>query len=140
VDAKGHVTRAGVEQPPSLAPCVVFFGARNRDHDFLYREEWAGLQQCGAVTIVHAAFSRDQESKQYVQHLIVEQAEQLCHVLISQRGMCFLAGNAQKMPRDVRSTLVSIFQQHECAGSAEQAQALLAEMDTKRRFQMETWA
>lgn len=58
----------------------LFFGCRNADSDFLYREEWEQLQQAG-VLMLHTACSRDQPQKIYVTHLIRQQAAPVWQLL-----------------------------------------------------------
>ena len=56
---------------------VLFFGCRRRDSDYLYEWEWRERRLCvegaapSCVAAVIAAFSRDQEEKEYVTHKIL---------------------------------------------------------------------
>eukprot|EP00466_Bigelowiella_natans_P018081 jgi/Bigna1/138516/aug1.45_g13224 len=113
----------------------VFFGNRYRKKDFLYEKEWN--QMCGAhnrdddgdddgnksqkkeveveeeeeqrtISGFYAAFSRDTEKKVYVQHKLAEQKEIIWEVLGKRQGHFMLAGNAQKMPNDVRNQVREI--------------------------------
>lgn len=59
----------------------LFFGCRNAEGDFLYRQEWQQLQQAGRLAGLHTAFSRDQPQKVYVTHLIRQQAELVWQLL-----------------------------------------------------------
>ena len=43
----------------ALADCVLFFGCRNSDKDFFFREEWQPLVKNGSLQLF-TAFSRDQ--------------------------------------------------------------------------------
>jgi len=55
---------AGVE----LGPAHLFFGCRNRKHDYIYEAELADLKAQGGYTHLHTAFSREGDKKVYVQH------------------------------------------------------------------------
>merc|ERR1712055_451312 len=53
------------ENGKTVGPTVLFFGCRNKDQDYIYREELEAWEQDGLLTL-HTAFSRDQAEKRYV--------------------------------------------------------------------------
>ncbi|WP_430974570.1 diflavin oxidoreductase [Sunxiuqinia rutila] len=55
----------------------LFFGEKNSDRDFLYREDWERWKANGVLSRITLAFSRDQEKKVYVQHRLREQAKEV---------------------------------------------------------------
>lgn len=70
---------------------MLFFGARNRDADFFYQnefEEYHREEKCMLFT----AFSRDQDKKIYVQHRIKENAKEVWRVLGEKKGVVLLSG------------------------------------------------
>ena len=69
------------------APILVLFGNRNRAKDFLYEEEWKELQEDGSVQDVLTAFSRDQDEKIYVTHVMKRNTELIWDFL--ERGAAF---------------------------------------------------
>jgi len=144
----------------------VFFGNRYRKKDFLYEKEWN--QMCGAhnrdddgdddgnksqkkeveveeeeeqrtISGFYAAFSRDTEKKVYVQHKLAEQKEIIWEVLGKRQGHFMLAGNAQKMPNDVRNQVREIVR---VMGkmTEKEAKLFMLRLDSKRRYVQETWA
>ncbi|KAI1505382.1 riboflavin synthase domain-like protein [Biscogniauxia marginata] len=84
---------------PECGDTVLFFGGRNRDADYYFKEEWEemGLQ-------VFTAFSRDQREKIYVQDRIREQAALVCS-LLDKGAVVYLCGSSGKMPEAVRQAL-----------------------------------
>ncbi len=49
---------------------VLFFGCRNSNEDYIYREELEGYLADGTLNALYTAFSREQAEKVYVQHRI----------------------------------------------------------------------
>lgn len=107
---------------------VLFFGCRNETGDFHCGHELRGMQDDGLLTL-HTAFSRDQQDKCYVQHVIGQQKALLRALLVEQKGVFLLAGNSKNMPQAVREAV------QEAVG-----QPHLDEMIKTGRYQEETWA
>ncbi|KAI0387795.1 riboflavin synthase domain-like protein [Hypomontagnella monticulosa] len=81
------------------AEAVLFFGGRNREADFYFKNEWNQLR-----VKVFTAFSRDQREKIYVQDRIREQALLVCEYIKRGAVIC-ICGSAGKMPEAVRTAL-----------------------------------
>jgi hypothetical protein len=64
-----------------LGPAVLFFGCRNRAHDYIYEAELAAAVDAGALSKLHVAFSRASAQKDYVQHHMAAQAAELWGLL-----------------------------------------------------------
>ena len=83
---------------------VLIFGDKRREEDFLYREELETQLASGVLSRLLTAFSRDGDSKYYVQHAITDRAEQLADLL--QRGAhIYLCGNRQHLESAVQTAL-----------------------------------
>eukprot|EP00053_Salpingoeca_punica_P017154 m.164227 g.164227 ORF g.164227 m.164227 type:complete len:343 (-) comp17130_c0_seq2:233-1261(-) len=117
---------------------VLFFGNRNRAADFLFGEEMQRYADAGSLTLF-TAFSRDQEQKVYVQHVMREQQALLWELIGRRKAVVLLAGNAKRMPIDVENALAFVFE-HQGGMSAVDARAYLAAMTKEGRFQTETWS
>lgn len=128
-------------QERSTAPSsrnILFFGCRNRDKDFLCKEEWESAVNKGYLEL-YTAFSRDQEEKVYVHHVMSDKGALLWKLLEEEKAWFFIAGNAKQMPDDVKSALHYIIQQHGHMLSAE-ADSYIHRLEQTRRFQAETWS
>ncbi|RZF48149.1 hypothetical protein LSTR_LSTR009838 [Laodelphax striatellus] len=116
----------------------LFFGCRNREKDFHFREELEMMGSSNKLSL-YTAFSRDQPEKIYVQHVISAQGEALWKYLSNEDSYIFVAGNSNNMPEAVRDAFKSIYCQ--CGGySSDQAEELFCKMEMSGRYQTETWA
>lgn len=85
----------------------LFFGDQHFTTDFLYQTEWQRFIRQGALSRMNTAFSRDGQSKLYVQHRMKQHASELFRWL--EKGAHFyVCGDARKMARDVKQTLIGI--------------------------------
>lgn len=78
----------------------LFFGNPRRDSDFLYREELEDLATRRILTRMDLAFSRDQTSKVYVQHRMLDAAQELWRWLAN-GAYLYVCGDAKRMAGDV---------------------------------------
>jgi sulfite reductase (NADPH) flavoprotein alpha-component len=85
----------------------LFFGEQHRATDFLYEQDLVRFHKNGTLHRLDLAFSRDQQEKVYVQHLMKEQAAELWSWL--QNGAYFyVCGDAHRMAKDVHRALTEI--------------------------------
>ncbi|KAF9171711.1 NADPH-dependent diflavin oxidoreductase 1 [Mortierella sp. AD011] len=117
---------------------VLFFGCRKHEMDYHYREEWEGMERNGQLK-VFTAFSRDQENKVYVQHLIEQQAPLIWELLHEKRGTILLSGSSNRMPTDVTRALQRVISS-QGQMSIEQASEYLNKVEKEGRFQQECWS
>lgn len=88
----------------------LFFGERQKEHDFYYEDFLDSLIQ-EEVLILDTAFSRDQEKKVYVQHRIEEKASHLWE-WIENGAKIYLCGDAKKMACDVEKSFLQLISFH----------------------------
>lgn len=74
-----------------MGDTILYFGCRKSDEDFLYREELEEYVKNGLLTL-HTAFSREQEHKVYVTHLLEKNKDELWHVIGEQNGHVYVCG------------------------------------------------
>ena len=115
----------------------LFFGNPRRCCDFLFEEELTGYCRDGLLTRLDLAFSRDQESKVYVQHRMLEQATELWS-WIEDGAHFYLCGDAQRMARDVEAGLSYIIAK-EGRMEAAPAKAFLAKLAREGRYQKDIY-
>ena len=85
----------------------LFFGNQRRDVDFLYREELEDFAQKRLLSRMDLAFSREQTSKVYVQHRMLEAAQELWR-WVANGAYLYVCGDAKRMAGDVDLALQQI--------------------------------
>ena len=129
------------KSPPHQSPPakdLLFFGCRNAEADFFFKEEWDALDRSGAPIDVFTAFSRDQRKKVYVQDVLREQSGRVYDAVARHNGIIFICGSSGKMPQAVREALIEGFQEHG-EFSREEAEAYLVGLEKGGRYRQETW-
>lgn len=87
----------------------LFFGDQKFTSDFLYQTEIQNWAQTGVLSKVNLAFSRDQKSKIYVQHRMLENADELWQ-WIDGGAHIYICGARNPMSTDVENTLLQIIE------------------------------
>ncbi|KXZ55264.1 hypothetical protein GPECTOR_3g401 [Gonium pectorale] len=120
-----------------LGPAHLFFGCRSRHHDYIYQEELEGFVASGVLSNLHIAFSRDQSSKDYVQHHVERQAAALWP-LIEAGAHLYVCGDAKHMAKDVHKAFIALIQASKGV-SGTQAEAVIKELTDGGRYQRDVW-
>ena len=107
--------------------------------DFYFKDEWSKLCDGHENFQLLTAFSRDQEDKVYVQH-VVKDHQDLVGDMVSNGGAFFyIAGNAKQMPDQVKEALRDSIAKVSEISEAE-ADEFMKEMVSQKGLQMETWS
>lgn len=115
----------------------LFFGDQRRATDYLYEETLEAWRADGHLARLDLAFSRDQAEKIYVQHRMLEAANELWSWL--QNGAHFyVCGDASRMAKDVNAALHTIAQ---TAGglSEDAAKSFIAQLKSEQRYQRDVY-
>ncbi|WP_193246481.1 assimilatory sulfite reductase (NADPH) flavoprotein subunit [Vibrio navarrensis] len=115
----------------------LFFGDRTFTQDFLYQVEWQKYLKSGILTRLDVAFSRDQHEKVYVQHRVLEQAEQVWQWL-QDGAYVYICGDATRMAKDVHEALIVVAQQ-QGGLTREKAEEYLNELRKAKRYQRDVY-
>ena len=110
----------------------LFFGDQHAATDFLYEEQIEEWMQSGLLSRFDTAFSRDQEKKIYVQHRMLEQAEEL-YQWLEAGAYIYVCGDASRMAKDVD---IALHQVVESVASipAEEAAAYVEALKKDKRY------
>ena len=114
-----------------LGPSILYFGCKEREHDYIYKDEISEFKDQGLLTTIHSAFSREQENKVYVQDLLKINSKETKELLMNQNAHVYICG-AIDMGKSVESVLESII--------GENGKDYLTEMKDNKRFAKELWA
>jgi sulfite reductase (NADPH) flavoprotein alpha-component len=113
------------------------FGDQRIASDYLYQEQFEGMQKSGLLTKLQTAFSRDQATKIYVQDRLREESDELFAWL--ERGAHFyVCGDASRMAKDVEQVLLESIAKG-LNGSPEQAAEYLKKMKADQRYQRDVY-
>ncbi|KAF1847337.1 sulfite reductase flavo protein alpha-component [Cucurbitaria berberidis CBS 394.84] len=133
-EARGDAAASDAAQVKDL----LFFGCRNAEADYFFKDEWAALKKEHVPLDVFAAFSRDQRQKVYVQDLIRQESSLIYDALSKKNGIIYICGSSGKMPQAIREALIEGFQEHGSL-SRDEAEQYLAGMEKGGRYRQETW-
>ncbi len=89
----------------------LFFGNQHFEYDFLYKDELENFLDCGALSKLDLAFSRDSAQKVYVQDRMLEHGAELWSWL-QEGAQIYICGDAKRMAGDVNRALQSIAGTH----------------------------
>ncbi|KAG2220304.1 hypothetical protein INT45_009937 [Circinella minor] len=122
-----------------VGPTLLFFGCRNSEQDYLYKEEWPGLfETLGEESRMITAFSRETDKKVYVQHRLQENGKEVWE-LLQKNGTIFVCGDAKNMARDVNQTFVNFA--IEFGGlTEEKAHDYVKNLRNSGRYQEDVWS
>lgn len=120
----------------ATGPMWLFFGNPYKATDGCYEDELAPLVESGSLRM-SVAWSRDQDHKIYVQHLMDAAGTEIWQWL--ERGAAvYMCGDANRMARDVEQTLLAIIAR-EGGRSPEAAVEYLTALKTQRRYQKDVY-
>ena len=87
-----------------IGAILLYLGSRHQREEYLYGEEWEAYLAAGVVTLVGAAFSRDQPQKIYIQDRMRQTMKDIQKAYIQEGGSFYLCGPTWPVP-DVTAVL-----------------------------------
>ncbi|CAK7901038.1 NADPH--cytochrome P450 reductase [[Candida] anglica] len=123
----------------NVGKTLLFYGCRNSNEDFLYKEEWPTYaSKLGSKFELVTAFSRETPGKKvYVQHKLLERAEEI-NALLEKGAFIYVCGDASKMARDVQQTLTKIISKERNI-TEERGAELIRGFKVQNRYQEDVW-
>jgi sulfite reductase (NADPH) flavoprotein alpha-component len=115
----------------------LFFGEQHFTTDFLYQTEWQNYYSTGALTKISLAFSRDQEEKLYVQHKLLQQAQEVFE-WIKGGAYIYVCGNKEKMSVNVEKALLQIIAEQGKLSETD-AHKFLEDLEVEGRYEKDVY-
>lgn len=120
-----------------LGKAMLFFGCRDPEQDYLYREELEAAAKDGIIEL-HTAFSRSGPERVYVQDVIRKQGGDVWQ-MIEEGAIIYICGDGSAMEPDVKRTLLSLYAEEKDT-SLEAAEAWIDDMIKAGRYVLDVWA
>ncbi|EWC45357.1 NADPH--cytochrome P450 reductase [Drechslerella stenobrocha 248] len=118
---------------------LLFFGCRNSEEDFLYKDEWPEFaEKLGDSFKLITAFSREGPKKVYVQHRLQENADEVDE-LLKAGAYIYVCGDAAHMARDVNATFSRIISEKRGLTEA-QGEESVKRMRSSNKYQEDVWS
>ena len=115
----------------------LIFGERNRNSDFLYKDELHNYQTNGVLSELSTAFSRDQDEKVYVNHILEAKAASIIEWL-EQGAVIYVCGGKDKLAVSVRQSILQIIRQYYRYNN-EQALEYFEHLKVNKQYQEEVY-
>lgn len=122
-----------------LGKICLFYGCRNREEDFLYKDEWPEYaQKLNENFEMNVAFSRENGTeKVYVQNKLAEKSKEISQ-LLQDGAFIYVCGDASRMARDVQAAFVNIIAKERDL-SLEKATELVRSYKVQNKYQEDIW-
>ncbi|KAK2596683.1 sulfite reductase [NADPH] flavoprotein component [Conoideocrella luteorostrata] len=91
-------------QGKEIGEILLYLGSRHQREEYLYGEEWEAYLAAGVVTLIGAAFSRDQPQKIYIQDKMRQTLAEIAKAYVQDEGSFYLCGPTWPVP-DVTKVL-----------------------------------
>jgi len=91
-------------QGKEIGAILLYLGSRHQREEYLYGEEWEAYVDAGVITLLGAAFSRDQPQKIYIQDRMRQTINDIVGAYIKNEGSFYLCGPTWPVP-DVTDVL-----------------------------------
>lgn len=118
---------------------ILYFGCRKKSEDYLYQKELEEYESTGTLSKLYVAYSRDQENKVYVTHVLKQNAAEVWRILGENNGHIYVCGDARSMARDVHHIIIDICEQE---GKMSKADAIVyvKKMESQKRYSADVWS
>jgi len=126
------------KEKKQVGKSILYFGCKKRSMDYIYEDEMKSFQKDGTLSQLHLAFSREQQKKVYVQHLLAQNAKATWKLLDKEGVYVYVCGGT-RMGQDVSEALQTICET-EGGMNAGDAKDYIKNLAANGRYVQELWA
>ena len=117
---------------------ILYFGCKKKTVDFIYHDELEAFKSNGTLTQFHIAFSREQDKKVYVQHLLTRDEDSKAIATEIEKGAYIYVCGATQMGHDVNEAIISILMKHKKLNQ-KAASDMISNLQKQGRYVQELW-
>ncbi|KAJ4393991.1 sulfite reductase [NADPH] flavoprotein component [Gnomoniopsis smithogilvyi] len=122
-----------------IGSILLYMGSRHQREEYLYGEEWEAYVDAGVITLLGAAFSRDQPQKIYIQDRMRESMQAIVKAYIEEEGSFYLCGPTWPVP-DVTAVLQeAIDEQAKTSGKKVDSRKEIERLKDEGRYVLEVY-
>ena len=116
----------------------LFFGSQHKHCNYFYDDEFEKMKSDGFLTRLDLAWSRDSAAKSYVQHKMLESADEIWKWMDGEGAHFFVCGDARRMAKDVDAALRKIIQD-KGGKSEEQTNEHVEKLKADKRYKRDVY-
>jgi sulfite reductase (NADPH) flavoprotein alpha-component len=116
----------------------LFFGSQHQHCNYFYREELENYQREKFLARCDCAWSRDSADKSYVQHKMLNCADEIWKWMDAEGGHFFVCGDARRMAKDVDAALRKIIQE-KGGKTEEQTNEYVEKLKSDKRYKRDVY-
>jgi sulfite reductase (NADPH) flavoprotein alpha-component len=116
----------------------LFFGSQHKHCNYFYDDEFEKMNSDGFLSRLDLAWSRDSAAKSYVQHKMLESADEIWKWMDGEGAHFFVCGDARRMAKDVDAALRKIIQD-KGGKSEEQTNEYVEKLKADKRYKRDVY-
>jgi NADPH-ferrihemoprotein reductase len=143
--ARKAIEKNGPDALKDWGQMKLFYGCRDENEDYLYRDEWPLYQaDLKGKFDLHVAFSRSgprkpDGSKIYVQDLIWDERAHIGDAILNQKAYIYICGDAKNMAKSVEDCLARIIAEAKGANE-EEGHKEIKTLKERSRLMLDVWS
>ena len=144
--ARRTIEKNGPEGLHDWGLIYLYFGCRNSNKDFLYKEEWPEYtKELHGKFVMKTAFSREPPYKPdggkiYVQDLMWEDRAALSEAILNSKAYVYVCGDGKHMSKSVEDVLMRMLGQARGGSSEKEGAAELKLLKERSRYLTDVWS
>jgi len=96
----------GTKDSTKLGNTWLIFGCRDKNLDFIYKDEMESFKESGTLTRLDCAFSRENAAIKYVQDVIMANSKEVVQKIVEENALVYVCGDALNMAKDVQEAII----------------------------------